>query len=121
MSNEYLTPVMQLIIDEGLLDVSRPEDLAKRLSRGLLKDIQDQGLHTLGSWPYEDSQSASAASPLAFRATLGSSLDPFSSAGKCTTITCRMATARTFARSVALYVDQAIVADPILSVLVRES
>lgn len=119
MANAHLTPVMQLIVDEGLLEIPSPQGLAKRLSRGLLKDVQDQGLHTLGSWPYEDRQSR-AASSTAFRATLGSALDPFSAAGKCTSIPCRMVTAANFARSVALYVDEAIVTDPITSVLMSE-
>ena len=114
--NANLTPVMQLIVDEGLLDVSTPEALAKLLSRGLLKDIHDQGLYTLGSWPYEDRKD-SAAPSVTFRATLGSALDPFSAAGKCTGLVCRMATAKNFARSVALYVDEAIVTDPITSAL----
>src|SRR2546421_576433 len=119
MTTDHLTPVIQLIISEGLLDVPGPEALAKRLTRGLLKDIHDQSLFTLGSWPYEDRQDSIAPS-VTFRATLGPALDPFSSAGKCMEFGCRMATARSFARSVALYVDEAIVTDPITSILMHD-
>src|SRR5437879_4972403 len=54
MTSHRLTPVMQLIINEGLFEVPTPAALTKRLSRGLLKDMFDQALFTLGSWPYED-------------------------------------------------------------------
>src|SRR2546427_2995108 len=75
MGSDRRTPVMQLAISEGLLEVPNPATLAKRLSRGLLKDISDQADYTLLSWPYEDL--GGRARTDAFRVTLATSIDPF--------------------------------------------
>ncbi len=115
MGSDRLTPVMQLAISEGLLEVPNPATLAKRLSRGLLKDISDQADYTLLSWPYEDL--GGRARTDAFRVTLATSIDPFEAQGKCRDPRCRISMAERFARSVALYVDQAIVPDPITATL----
>src|SRR6266700_1566596 len=115
MTSHRLTPAMQLIINEGLFEVPTPAALTKRLSRGLLKDMFDQALFTLGSWPYEDLTKHPQTD--IFRMTLGASLDPFAAQGKCTEPGCRVSMAERFARSMALYVDQAIVPDPITATL----
>lgn len=118
MPGDRLTPAMQLIISEGLLNAPSPTALTKQLSRGLLKDLYNQALHTIESWPYEDHTDRLPTGVL--RATLGPARDPFSSQGKCMELPCRVSTAERFSRSVALYVDHAIVSDPITSVFFGE-
>jgi hypothetical protein len=82
-----------------------------------MREIFDQMLYTIRSYPYENHD----ASPSdAFRVTLGQTLDPFSEAGKCEELRCRVSTAQRFAQSIPLYVDQAIVSDPISSILFQE-
>jgi hypothetical protein len=118
MASERLTPVMQLMVSEGLLDLPTPSALAKRLSRRFMREIFDQTGHTIQSYPYENHVRASPSD--AFRVTLGPTLDPFSEAAKCEEFACRVSTAERFARSIPLYVDQAIVPDPITAVLFQE-
>src|SRR5438034_1201760 len=118
MASERLTPVIQLMVSEGLLDLPTPTALAKRLSKRFLREVFDQTLFTIQSFPYENHVQAPPSDAL--RVTLGPTLDPFSDAGKCEQLTCRISTAQRFARSIPLYIDQAIVSDPITSVLFQE-
>ena len=84
-----------------------------------MREIFDQLLYTIKSYPYESH--AGTSSRDAFRVTLGPTLDPFSEAGKCEELRCRISTAERFARSIPLYVDQAIVPDPIEAFCFRKS
>jgi hypothetical protein len=118
MTSERLTPVMQLMVSEGLLDLPSASALAKRLTQRFMREIFDQLLYTIKSYPYEGHAGASAGD--AFRVTLGPTLDPFSETGKCEELACRVSTAQRFARSIPLYVDQAIVPDPIEAILFQE-
>ena len=118
MTSDRLTPVMQLMVSEGLLDLPNPTALAKRLTQRFMREIFDQLLYTIKSYPYEGHAGASSSD--AFRVTLGPTLDPFSEAGKCDELPCRISTAERFARSIPLYVDEAIVPDPIEAILFQE-
>jgi hypothetical protein len=118
MASERLTPVMQLMVNEGLLELPTPTALAKRRSQRFLREIFDQTLFTIQSYPYENHVQDPPGD--AFRVTLGPTLDPFSGAGKCEELRCRISTAQRFARSIPLYADQAIVPDPITAVLFPE-
>jgi glutaredoxin len=111
---------MQLVIDEGLLNVTTADDLRRRLGRGLLKDIHAQAMYTLGSWQYEDRREHSAPSD-AFRCTMAATLNPFSATGKCMELSCRLAAARAFSQSLGLYVEEAIVTDPLISIFVDDA
>ena len=60
MAADRLTPVMQLMVSEGLLDLPNPNALAKRLSQRFMRGIFDQTLYTIRSYPYENHVGASA-------------------------------------------------------------
>lgn len=113
-----LTPAIEFMIREKFLDAPSPAALAKLLSRGMMKDLLDQIGHTISTFRYEDHVDPPEMG--VFRATLGPSLDPFSPRGKCMELPCRITMAQQFARSIALYVDHAIVADPVTSVFLSE-
>ena len=51
MAADRLTPVMQLMVSEGLLDLPNPNALAKRLSQRFMRGIFDQTLYTIRSYP----------------------------------------------------------------------
>jgi hypothetical protein len=119
MASANITPVMQLAIEEGLLKVETADELRRRLGRGLMKDMFAQAMHTLGSWQYEDRQEHQSPSD-AFRCTVAATLNPFSATGKCMELNCRLAAAKAFSQSVGLYVEEAIVTDPLISIFVED-
>lgn len=110
-----LPPVLQLAASEKLWAAESPEDLKRRLdSSGLRRELARQAEWTLKEYQYlppgEDG----------FVALPSGSLNPFSTAFKCSSLSCLLQSAEDFVKTIALYVDRLIVPDPFTGLLARE-
>lgn len=110
MESENLPPVIQILKEEKILDLDRPEDLMnKLLDSGLVKDLSIQAEWSCGNFCYIDEQELKFHGD--FSITPSSSMSPFHSRGKCCHERCFDDFVDKFAKIIGLYVDRVILAD----------
>ncbi|SRR6266446_390798 len=104
-----LPPTIELLLREGLQSLVSVDALAKLLKGGFLHALRTQAEFSLGRWSYSDAQRVSPTGELVV--VPSGALSPFTSSQKCAAISCRIDSARAFAKTIGLYSDYAIVPD----------
>jgi len=105
-------PAIQLLFSEGLHQLTSGSALLEALNRrGLGKDLRNQAEYSIREWPYADVKATSPSGE--FVVAPSNSLSPMMLGNKCPALSCRLNSARRFARSVGLYADRAMIVDSI--------
>ena len=107
-----LPPVIQILRDEGILNLQSDQDFISRLTDpGLIKDLSKQSEWTLNNFKYADNQQSSSLGE--FHVIPTGSMNPFSPIGKCSNPTCHIPYVDNFIKTIGLYTDKAYIVDPI--------
>lgn len=105
-----LPPVIGLMTSECPQAQLSFETVRRKLSdQGFVKDVRNQAEYSLAKYPYVDARGDSSEADFAIFPTGG--LSPLSPFGQCQNPRCRLENAVSFARSVGLYADYAVVSD----------
>jgi len=107
---DELPPVVQLIVRQPptLTQLGDLEEFRKYVKR-LLPEFRRQALWTIENFNYPQDGKNRDIRGFVIRPSTG--LDPFSTFGKCTDLSCRVLNAQHIARSIGLYGDTVLVAD----------
>jgi len=118
MSNLELPPTIELLLTEEMHLVSSADALRKHLAKGFLKDLRQQAEFTVESWSYADVKRKEPTGE--FVVVPSGLMNPLTPAQKCDMRACRLESARSFARTVGLYADYAIIPDIFSALVLHE-
>lgn len=105
-----LPPPIQLLVNECNPATVKRETLSRKLSDEVfVRELRDQADPALRVYDYDGSKPAPADADLVIHGAGG--LSPFSPYGKCSSVGCRELNALSFAQSIGLYSDYAVITD----------
>jgi len=106
-----LPPSIELVLHEIDTDHASPYEFVDSLIKtGLAKDLYQQAEFTQTHWKYADQMDQRRG---VFKLCPAGTVNPFDKWGKCIDAACSDAYATRFARTVGLYAEQIVVADPL--------
>jgi len=107
-----LPPVIQILKDEGVLNLESDQDFISRLTDpGFIKDLSNQSEWTLQNFKYAGDKESSSQGE--FNVIPTGSMNPFSPIGKCSNPTCHATYLDNFIKTIGLYTDKAYIVDPL--------
>jgi len=112
-----LPPSIELVLREIDIGYASPYEFVDSLIKtGLAKDLYQQADFTRTRWQYADQKDQRRG---VFKLCPGGTVNPFDKWGKCIDPACSDAYARRFARTVGLYAEQIVVADPLTPMILN--